>query len=59
MFMLWSGGMIDYLDNKELQLILFLCMARKNVVGLEECKKEGTHDLYSHVCALLREEDND
>lgn len=49
--------MTDF-DIKELQLIIFLCMDRANIIGKEECEKEGTADLYRHACSLLRDNDD-
>ena len=48
--------MIDF-DMQELQLITFLCMERKSIIGLDEAEKEGTADLYRHACALIRSYD--
>jgi hypothetical protein len=46
--------MIDF-DIQELQLVVFLCMQRKAVVGIEACEKEGTADLYRKACAIIRD----
>ena len=46
-------------DMKELQLITFLCMQRKQIVGLHEAEKEGTADIYRKACAMLREDDDE
>lgn len=45
-------------DIKELQLIIYLCIERISIIGLEESEKEGTVDLYWHACALLRNYDD-
>jgi hypothetical protein len=52
-----SSRVTDF-DIKELQLIIFLCMDRANIIGKEECEKEGTADLYRHACSLLRDNDD-
>ena len=50
----WVWKMTDF-DPQELQLIIFLCIQRQSVVGIEECEKEGTSDLYNHAWALVYE----
>ena len=45
---------MNYFEPEELQLIIFLCMQRKQIVGIEESEKEGTADLYGHACAIIR-----
>lgn len=45
--------------KKEIQLIAFLCMQRKHIVGFEECEQDGTADLYRKACAELRDTDDE
>lgn len=47
------------LNEKDIQLIMFLCFQRKSIVGLDECDQEGTSDLYRKCCAILRDEKNE
>lgn len=41
-------------DIQELQLIIFLCIERKSIIGLDESEREEAADLYRHACALIR-----
>lgn len=44
---------------KDIQLIAFLCMQRKHIVGLNECEQDGTADLYRKACSQLRENEDE
>jgi hypothetical protein len=46
---------MNELDFRDYRLIIFLCLERKSIIGLEEAEKEGTTDLYRKVCALMRD----
>lgn len=47
-------NIMNEFDSHELQLIIFLCMERKNATSIEDAEEEGVADLYRHACAMLR-----